>query len=211
MTDEAKHVLLLAALKEVPFGGYSDATLRAAVKNAKLPVTDIKRIFPRGPESLVEAFSDMADAEMKLRLENAKVQRVRDRITLAVRARLEVMTPHREAARRAAVFLALPQNALLAAKLTFTTVDAMWRATGDRASDFNYYTKRALLAGVYSATLLHWLSDSSEACAKTWAFLDARIEDVMKIQKFRGGLEKSLRQFPNPLDVLAGTRKPHSF
>ena len=92
----------------------------------------------------------------------------------------------------------------------FDTVDAMWRATGDQTSDFNYYTKRALLAGVYSTTLLHWLSDSSADRAKTWTFLDARIEDVMKIQKMRGGLEKSLEKFPSPMDVLASITKPRA-
>ena len=152
----------------------------------------------------------MADGEMRRHLAAVKEARVRDRISLAVRARLEAMAPHREAARRAAAFLALPQNAPLAAKLMFDTVDAMWRATGDQTSDFNYYTKRALLAGVYSATLLHWLSDSSADRAKTWTFLDARIEDVMKIQKMRRGLEKSLEKFPSPMDVLASITKPRA-
>jgi len=118
------------------------------------------------------------------------------------------MAPHREAARRAAAFLALPQNAPLGAKLMFETVDAMWRATGDQSSDFNYYTKRGLLAGVYSATLLHWLSDSSEGRGDSWTFLDARIEDVMKIQKMRGGLEKTLENLPNPMDVFSRIKKP---
>ena len=83
----------------------------------------------------------------------------------------------------------------------------MWRATGDQSSDFNYYTKRALLAGVYSATLLHWLSDSSEDRRDSWVFLDARIEDVMKIQKMRGGLEKALENLPNPIDIFSGLKK----
>ncbi len=82
---------------------------------------------------------------------------LRDRVASAVRARIEVLNPHKEAARRAAAFLALPQNAPLAAKLTMRSVDAMWRAAGDRSSDFSYYTKRATLAGVYGATLAYWL------------------------------------------------------
>jgi ubiquinone biosynthesis protein COQ9 len=140
-------------------------------------------------------------------LNDAKESRIRDRISLAVRLRLEGMASHREAARRAVAFLSLPQNASLAAKLLIETVDAMWRATGDQSSDFNYYTKRALLAGVYSATLLHWLSDSSEDRRDSWVFLDARIEDVMKIQKMRGGLEKALENLPNPIDIFSGLKK----
>ena len=149
----------------------------------------------------------MADSDMQHRLNDAKESRIRDRISLAVRLRLEGMASHREAARRAVAFLSLPQNASLAAKLLIETVDAMWRATGDQSSDFNYYTKRALLAGVYSATLLHWLSDSSEDRRDSWVFLDARIEDVMKIQKMRGGLEKALENLPNPIDIFSGLKK----
>ena len=208
MSSEDKHKLLRAALREVPFSGYSDTTLKVAAKKTGLSVADVRLYFPRGPESLIEAFTEMADAEMKERMADATVSRIRDRISLAVRARLEAMTPYREAARRAAAFLALPQNVPLAARLMFGTVDAMWRGAGDQSNDFNYYTKRGLLAGVYSATLLHWLSDSSEAQVQTWVFLDARIEDVMKIQKMRGSLEKNLRRFPNPIDVLAGITKP---
>jgi ubiquinone biosynthesis protein COQ9 len=208
LTDQARHKLLIAALKEVPFRGYSDASLQAAAKDAGLPLVEVRRHFPHGPISLIEAFSAMADGEMQECMASAKESRLRDRISFAVRARLEAMAPHREAAHRATAFLALPQNAPLAARLLFETVDAMWRAAGDQASDFNYYTKRALLAGVYSSTLLHWLNDSSDGNSDTWAFLDARIEDVMKIQKLRGGLEKSLENFPNPMDVLAGTTKP---
>jgi ubiquinone biosynthesis protein COQ9 len=182
--------------------------LKAAAKKAGLSAADVRLHFPRGPESLIEAFTELGDAEMIERMAEATASRVRDRVSLAVRTRLEAMTSYREAARRAAAFLALPQNTPLAARLMFGTVDAIWRAAGDQSNDFNYYTKRVLLAGVYGATLLHWLSDSSEAHVRTWAVLDARIEDVMKIQKLRGSLEKNLRQFPNPLDVLAGFRSP---
>jgi ubiquinone biosynthesis protein COQ9 len=206
MPREEKLRLLLAALEDVPFSGYSDSTLKAAAKKTGVPATQLKQHFPRGPESLVEAFTEFCDEQMKERVSDANVARMRDRIALAVRLRLEAMEPFREAARRAAAFLALPQNALLAARLVLGTVDAMWRAAGDRCSDFNYYTKRGLLAGVYSATLLHWLSDSSEDRAQTWVFLDARIEDVMKIQKMRGRIEDALQKLPNPIDVLAETK-----
>ena len=171
-----------------------------------MPVAEARRFFPRGGESLVEAFSEWADTEMKTHMETSEQGRIRDRITGAVRARIEIMTPHKEAARRAAAFLALPQNAVLAARLGFATVDAMWRAAGDKTSDFNYYTKRALLAGVYGSTLLYWLTDSSDGHGDTWRFLDARIDDVMKIQKLRGAAGQRAKGIPNPFEILAGFR-----
>ena len=111
--------------------------------------------------------------------------KIRDRIKGAVRIRLERHAGEREAVRRALAVLSLPFNAGLALKLLYKTVDAMWYAAGDTSTDFNFYTKRATLAGVYSSTLLYWLNDRSPGSEATWAFLDRRIDDVMKIEKLK--------------------------
>jgi ubiquinone biosynthesis protein COQ9 len=105
---------------------------------------------------------------------------------------------HREAVRRALGLLALPHNAPVAATTLWRTVDAIWYAAGDTATDFNYYTKRGLLAGVYSATVLYWLEDRSEGLADTWTFLDRRIGDVMRVPQALGAIRDRLAAFPNP-------------
>jgi ubiquinone biosynthesis protein COQ9 len=131
---------------------------------------------------------------------------LRDRVAAAVRARIEVLAPYKEAARRAAAFLSQPQNATLAAKLLMTTVDAIWRAAGDRSSDFSYYTKRAMLAGVYGTTLAYWFSDSSDGHSSTWTFLGHRIDNVMQIEKWRGQAREALSKLPDPLEFFKGLR-----
>ena len=204
--EDLREVLLLEALKEVPFSGFSDAALRAAAERAGATDVQVRAVFPKGPASLVETFSHWADAQMQARMALDAPERIRERITKAVRARIEAVTPHKEAARRAAAFLALPVHAPLAAQLLFDSVDAMWRAAGDRSSDFNYYTKRALLAGVYGSTMVYWFSDSSDGNADTWTFLDARIDDVMKVQKLRGDLERAAAKLPDPFGILAAIR-----
>jgi ubiquinone biosynthesis protein COQ9 len=201
-----RDTLLLEVLREVPFTGFSDASLKAAAVRAGSTPAEAAALFPEGGASLVEAFSHWADREMAEHMRLEAPQRVRERIARAVRLRIGALTAHREAARRAAAFLALPAHAPLAAKLLFDSVDAMWRAAGDRSSDFSYYTKRALLAGVYAATLAYWLTDSSEESAETWAFLDARIDDVMKIQKLRSDLDEAVAKLPDPFGVLAAMR-----
>jgi len=127
-------------------------------------------------------------------------------VASAVRARLEVLGPHKEAARRAAGFLAAPQHAGLAAKLMMRSVDAMWRAAGDKSSDFSYYTKRAMLGAVYAATLAYWFSDASEGHSATWTFLDNRIDNVMQIEKFRGQAGEVLAKLPDPFGILSSFR-----
>ena len=132
--------------------------------------------------------------------------RIRDRITAAVKARLQVMDPHPEAARRLFAYLALPPNAPLAARLTWRTVDVMWYAAGDDASDFNYYTKRGLLAPVYTTTALCWLADTSDGHADTWAYLDRRIADVMKVPAIMSRIKAALSSLPRPSRIFRRAR-----
>jgi ubiquinone biosynthesis protein COQ9 len=205
MSTRTRDAILAYALAEISIHGFSDAALKTAAEKAHINASELKAEFPNGGTSLVEAFSHWADERMVERMQEGKAERTRERITNAVRARLDALAPHKDAARRAAAFLAQPQNAPLAASLMMRSVDLMWRAAGDRSSDFSYYTKRALLAGVYGATLVHWLSDSSEAHADTWTFLDRRIEDVMQIEKLRGAAREWVAKLPDPLGIFGGS------
>src|SRR5689334_24790982 len=122
--------------------------------------------------------------------------KVRERIAAAVKARIAALRPHKEAARRAVAFLSLPPHAALGAKLVYRTVDAMWRAAGDTATDFNFYTKRGILAGVYGSTAVRWFNDTSEDEKPTEEFLAARIENVMQFEKFKAKAKEALSNFP---------------
>jgi len=126
---------------------------------------------------------DMADKLPTERLGNMKV---RDRITALVEARLDTLAPHRETLRRALAILAMPQNVVHGAKLGWRAADAMWRAAGDTATDYNHYTKRAMLGAVYAATTTVFLDDESAGHADTRAFLSRRIEGIMRFEKAKG-------------------------
>jgi ubiquinone biosynthesis protein COQ9 len=117
--------------------------------------------------------------------------KIREKVTLAVRTRLEIAEPDREAVRRGAAMLALPIHAAEGARAVWGTADAIWSALGDESRDINWYSKRATLSGVYSAVALYWLADESAGRADTWAFLDRRIEDVMRIEKAKARLRAS--------------------
>jgi ubiquinone biosynthesis protein COQ9 len=200
-----KAAILAAALEHVVFDGFTDKVLVGAAKEAGTGKDALARLFPDGPLSLVEAFSDSADAEMVARLAplNLKQMKIRARIAAAVKARIEALRPHKEAARRAAAFLTLPPHVALGAKLVYRTVDCMWRAAGDTTTDFNFYTKRAILAGVYSATLMRWFTDTSADESATEQFLADRIENVMQFEKFKGRAKEAFDRLP-PLSEILG-------
>ena len=186
--DETRDRLLLAVLAHVPFDGWSETALAAAAVDLGLETEEARHAFPGGPVALVAYHAAYADRRMEEALKEANLadMRVRERIAHAVRIRLEQNAAHREAIRVALPILAQPGNGPYALYSLYRTVDAIWFAVGDKSTDFGFYTKRALLAGVYLSTLLYWLNDGSEDSQATWGFLDRRIADVMRIQTARG-------------------------
>ncbi len=196
--DEARDQLLLAVLPHIPFDGWSDAALIAGARDLGLDKSDTQRIFPNGGGEAVQHFANWADRRMLVELAKCDLtsMRVRDRVATGVRLRLEILAPHREALRRAVSHLALSQDAPLAAASTYQTVSAIWYAAGDKATDFNFYTKRGLLAGVYLSTVLYWLADESDGYADTWGFLERRLDGVMTIPKVTAKIKDIFSKLP---------------
>lgn len=196
---EARARILAAALPNVPFDGWSDRTLRAAAIEADVDDATLRLAYPRGAVDLALAFHADGDARMRQALATAGLEtmRIREKVAFAVRTRLQLVERHREAVRRAAALFALPIYAADGARAIWGTADAIWDALGDTSEDANWYSKRAILAAVYSATALYWLGDASDGAHRTWEFLDRRIEGVMRFEKLKA------RVNGNPLGRLA--------
>jgi ubiquinone biosynthesis protein COQ9 len=199
--EDLRARLLAACLPHVVFDGWSERALLAGAADAGVDPAAARNAFPGGAAEAIEAFSTDIDRRMLERLaeQNLAAMKVRERIAAAVRTRLDLLAPHREAVRRGVVFLALPSHAALGLKCLYRTVDAAWYAAGDTATDYNFYSKRLLLAGVFSTTLLFWLNDTSEGSAATWAFLDRRIAEVLKVGGSVGKTMTSLLNLPDRL------------
>ena len=190
--DAMRDSILDATLPNVMFDGWTRAALLVGAEAAGHREVDVDLAFPRGPRDAIAYWFERGDRRMteKLAAMDLAEMRIRDRIAAAVRARLEDLAPHKDSVRRALSFLARPGNADLAARGLWRAVDLMWREIGDEATDFSFYTKRVSLSAVYSSTILYWLEDESEDNNETWAFLDRRIEDAMRIPKVRANARK---------------------
>ncbi|MBL6958414.1 MAG: COQ9 family protein [Rhodospirillales bacterium] len=198
--QDIRDAILLSTLPHVAFDGWTHKALEAGTRDAGFEPELRLRVFPGGLREVAEHFSEYADRRMLAALDGLDLDemKVRDRVAAGVRARLEALTPHREAVRYVLAYLALPTNGGTVLRLTFNTLNAIWYAAGDTATDFNYYTKRGLLAPVYMSTVLYWLSDTSEGYADTWDFLDRRIGDVLKIPMMQARVKNLLKDFPRP-------------
>lgn len=201
--ETAARRLLAAALDHVPFDGWSERTLVKASQDARVDLDMARLAYPRGAFDILLAFHRDLDDQAAFHIaQTGSAGRVRDRVTAAVRQRIELAAPYREAVRRGALTLALPLNATEGARILWRTADTLWIALGDPSRDYNWYSKRAILAGVYGATAMRWLEDDSVDFAATWRFLDRRIEGVMRFEKAKASLRKS----PLAATLLAGPR-----
>ncbi len=208
--DKARQAILDAALELAPFEGWSVPTLRRAASDAGYDRPTQLRAFPRGVIDLIDLYTERCDARMEEALAalDLDAMRIREKVTVAVRARIEAMADHKQAAHKAMQFLALPMHAPDGMAHVARTADRIWRAIGDTSTDFNYYTKRATLSLVYSSTVLVWFDDTTPDHAETWAFLDRRIENVMSFEKVKAKARDGFSRMPSPLGVLAGLRYP---
>jgi len=198
-----KDALLAAVLPDVPFDGWTRSAMRAAARRIGMPDAELDALFPDGPRGLVAWFSHWAD---RLTLETMASRPLEgiagsERVARAAKTRLALLSPHREAVRRGLALLALPRNAALAARLLYDTVDAIWYAAGDQATDVSFYTKRGMLAAIYAATTLYWLDDRSPDFSATDAFLDRRLADIKRLPRLR------LPALPNPLRILRAAQQ----
>ena len=190
--DHIKDELLDAALIHVPFDGWSETAFRAAIADSGVDAALARSACPRGAVDLAVAYHRRGDDEMVRRLQESDLSqmRFRDRVTLAVRYRLEAVED-KEVVRRGATLFALPQYAAEGSALVWGTADRIWTALGDSSDDVNWYTKRASLSAVYAATVLYWLGDESPDYVATWEFLDRRIEGVMRFEKMKSMVRKN--------------------
>jgi len=193
-----------AALMHVAFDGWTMKSLRAAAVDAGFDSGQAERAFPDGPVQAAAHWCDLADRYMEADLKAAETpdMRMHEKVSLAIRLRLSRWDMDREAVRRAVALLSMPSNAPTSLRCAYRTIDTIWWAVGDTTTDFNFYTKRLQLAGIYSATLLYWLDDSSEESVETWGFLDRRLAGVARLLKARHALETRLSKVPNPLQGL---------
>lgn len=202
--------LALAVGENAAFDGWSAKAVDSAAAQTGIDPAQARLAFPKGQADMVDAYIRGVDAAMEGHFTPDKVaaMKISQRIRALVWHRLDVMAPAREAVRTGLSILAMPQNVPLALKTGWRSADLMWRIAGDTATDYNHYTKRLILSGVYGSTLLVWLDDQSEGWSETGAFLDRRLADVMRFEKWKASWTGNELHRPSLTRFLGRLRYP---
>ena len=199
--EQLRRRLALAVGENAVFDGWPRAAVDSAAGQLGVDPVQARLAMPKSQAAMIDVYIQEVDRALEAYFtpERLAKLKIREKIRALVWRRLEIMGPAREAVRRALAILAMPQNLPLALRISWRTADVMWRIAGDTSTDFNHYTKRMTLGAVYGSTLLVWLDDESDGWAETAAFLDRRIDDVMRFEKFkaewRGSEHFSLSRF----------------
>jgi len=185
--EQLRRRLALAVGENAVFDGWTKVAVESAATQLGTDPAQAHLAMPKTQAGLIDTYIQEVDRSLEEYFTPERLQdlKIREKISALVWKRLEIMGPAREAVRRALAILAMPQNVPLALRISWRSADLMWRIAGDTSTDFNHYTKRMTLGAVYGSTLLAWLDDQSEGWSDTAAFLDRRIDDVMKFEKWK--------------------------
>lgn len=202
--------LSLSLGENAVFDGWSRTAVDAAAASEGVDQAQARLAMPKDSTGLIDVYIQGVDRALEQAFppERVAAMKIRARIREMIWERLRIQTPAKEAVRRAIAILAMPQNLPLATRIGWRTADLMWRLAGDTATDFNHYTKRLTLAAVYGSTLLTWLNDESEGAAETSAFLDRRIDDVMRFEQFKARWRQGSDRRPSLTRFLGRLRYP---
>lgn len=208
--DELRVALAPAIADAAVFDGWSDAALLSAAQMDGIDPDVARLAFPGGAMDMVAAWIASIDVGMAQALPPAALatMKIRERIRALVEARLMAVVGREEALRRALAIMAMPQNMVRAGRLGWASADAMWRLAGDTATDYNHYTKRAILASIYAATLAVFAMDESEGKTETRAFLGRRIDGIMRFEKFKAQMLRPSEERFNMARFLGRLRYP---
>jgi ubiquinone biosynthesis protein COQ9 len=208
--EHLRRRLALAVGENAVFDGWTRAAVDSAAAQLGVDPVQARLAIPKTQVGMIDLYIQEVDRALEAWFTPARLARmkIREKIRALVWRRLEIMGPAREAVRRGLAILAMPQNLPSAARIGWRSADVMWRLAGDTSTDFNHYTKRLTLGAVYGSTLLVWLDDHSEGWSETAAFLDRRIDDVMKFEKMKAEWRGSADQRLSPSRFLGRLRYP---
>jgi ubiquinone biosynthesis protein COQ9 len=208
--EQLRRKLALAVGENAVFDGWTRRAVDSAAAQLGIDSVQARLAMPKSQAAMIDLYIQEVDRSLEAwaMLERLETMKIRGKIRALVWRRLEIMGPAREAVRRALAILAMPQNVPLALRIAWRTADRLWRIAGDTSTDFNHYTKRMTLGAVYGSTLLVWLDDESDKWSETAAFLDRRIDDAMRIEKYKAQWRGSSDRRLSPSRFFGRLRYP---
>ena len=201
--------ILKKAKRHIPFDGWNEKIFLTLAKELEISASEINFLFPKNYKDLLDLYLEEKENQMikgvkKLNFSNLRTQ---EKLSQIIMLRIKKNSSEKELVRKTFFYLSLPQNCILGISSIFRTVDNIWYLTGDKTSDFNYYTKRIILAGIYSSVLLFWLNRGNKSLKETEDFLIKKIKKTSIVKKIKNSFIEVLKDTPNMTNLTEKFRK----
>lgn len=208
--QDIKIKIITATLSLVSTYGWTEEALLNALKQEALSRSYAWRLFPKGISDVIQQWNFMLDQEMleKLQMLDESTLKTTEKVKIAIKTRFQLLFPYKREMIQAWAFLSSPSHVRLKLKITYNTINKIWYFAGDQSVDFNFYTKRGLLLGVYVTTLLYWFNDFSESSEETWNFLDRQLKRVGYIPRIKGYAQQKAAKLFNQIQNIANRFTP---
>ena len=205
MNDKKLNIIRKKILNEskeiISEKGWNEKLFKSISLKKNIKYVEISSLFPQGYIDLLIFYLDQINIEMTLLLKKQNLDNLKthQKIKQIIISRLNIYQDNRKLFNKTFIFLSLPQNSKLAIKSLYKTIDLIWFLAGDKSTDFNFYTKRSILAGVYVSTIFNFFKNKD--LDKTIDHLDRKLRDVNKIPKIKNKFKSFKNIFLNLLPI----------
>lgn len=193
-----KDVLQIAKSIVIKYG-WNDNLLINISKNSKFNHSEIQVLFPRGYKSLLQLYLHEINEKMILKSRNIDLIRLKlhERIRELIILRLKIMLIEKKLISKTFLFLLLPQNYKFSIINLYKTVDEIWYLAGDNSTNFNFYSKRAILGSIYTSVMIHFINNNN--IDDTIEILNKQLKKVSKIPKIKNRVNDIIKLLPRML------------
>ena len=194
--NKLRYQILLKAKEHVSKCGWNDKLFYNIASKSKFKFSEIAVLFPEGYITLLEMYLDTVNNQMTEDSKKINLIRLRvhERVKELVILRLKIMSREKELISKTYFHLLLPQNFKIASRCLYKAVDQIWFVAGDNSTDFNFYSKRAILASIYTLTMIHFINNDN--MDETLSVLNKLLKRVSKIPKIKSNISDYTKILP---------------
>ena len=198
MELEAKRQIFLQKVCDLAeISNWQESILEQVCIEMQLTADYYKIWFPRGVIDILNKLEQDYDVQMLQVLDSyAQPAGITDKVGLALQVRICQVSPSKLLAQSMSRYYLRPRAVAEGLEFAWRSVDLIWQYAGDDSLDYNYYTKRALLHGIYVASQLCYNRDNSTESNQTRRFIQSSLRQIVQVSKCIKHTSKILRQIP---------------
>ena len=165
--------------------GLTSNTFKNISKKYDLNIDEMNLLFPGGKNDFLYFVLEQLNIDLENYCKKLDLIRlpVHKRIRKILLSKINIMDKEKKFYKKIFLNLLIPKkNFSLPIKL-YKSVDQIWFIAGDTSVDFNFYTKRLILAGIYSRVIFFFFNNNNQKLLED--LLDSNLRRVSKIPELK--------------------------